>query len=500
MTRLCELVEQVLATNQDMSRRLRNMDGKRTRSRGSDREDDASTTSGETVTLPPPGLPRDGLSDVYRSQFGCSFEEDLFASRVYRRPLFSDSSLSLATSAARTTASSILSALSLTDVSNISILAVPVYADEISNQGRYTFGDSYWEPSNMPEGLSQQTRVQLQGNALKANRWERFAYAVSRGRLDKNFNSGASEGPGGNLSKNISPEPIQEPVRTMLGVSLSEVIKYSNKAIYYHDADSGCFVYGYIPVYLAKIGKFLTEKGMLCRPSPGHEFLPVIEPFPDDILIGLSVENLFCISGSPLRLQNLQDSFNRSPRFGADLDWSGYTVHDAASILLRFLNRLPEPVIPLEKYEAFQNPLKQDFLDWKRTTNPPEGLAWPPKETSITREYRRQIYSLPGASRNVLSYLLDVFAIIDFHSETNEMTSWRLAKLFQPMVLSPGEHSIEESISLELSQYVLNFLIKTIGQDGHQSLNRTGLKTFISCGEHLNGLPRETMGAVCHGF
>ena len=198
MTRLCDLVEQVLATNQDMSRRLRSMDdkpSKRSHSPGLDRVDDASTTSDETVTLPLPGLPRDGLSDVHRSQFGFSFEEDLFASRVYRGPLCNDSNLSLVTSAARTTASSILSALSLTDVSNISILAVPVCAEEISNQDRYIFGDLCWEPSNMPEGLSQQTRLQSQENALMAKRWEKFAYAVSRWRLDKASSLGASQEP-----------------------------------------------------------------------------------------------------------------------------------------------------------------------------------------------------------------------------------------------------------------------------------------------------------------
>ena len=240
MTRLCDLVEQVLATNQDMSRRLRRMDdkpGKRSHSPGSDREDDASTTSSELFTLPPPGLPRDGLLDVHRSQFGFSFEEDLFASRVYRRPLCHNSTPSLVTSAARTTASSILSALSLTDVSNISILAVPVCADEISNRDRYIFGDIYWEPANMLEGLSQQARVQSQQNALKANRWEEFAYAVSRCRLDKAFNSEASQELGRNLSKNINPGPVQEPVQTVLGVSMSEVIKYSNVAIYFQKPD-----------------------------------------------------------------------------------------------------------------------------------------------------------------------------------------------------------------------------------------------------------------------
>ena len=50
----------------------------------------------------------------------------------------------------RTTASAVSSALSLTGVSNLSVLALPIYADEISNQGRYT---------NMPPDLLQQTAV-----------------------------------------------------------------------------------------------------------------------------------------------------------------------------------------------------------------------------------------------------------------------------------------------------------------------------------------------------
>ena len=462
MTRLCDLVEQVLATNQDMSRRLRNMDdkpAKRSHSPGSDREDDASTTSGKTVTLPPPGLPRDGLPEnSYRSEFGFSFEEDLFASRVYRRPLFSDSGLSLVTSAARTTASSILSALSLTDVSNISILAVPVYADEISNQDRYTFGDLYWQPSNIPEGLSQQTRVQSQENALKANRWEGFAYAVSRWRLDKASKLGAPQEPGRGLSKNFNSEPAQKPLQSVLGASLSEAIRIARSHMIKHEG-SESFPPGFVPLYIIQIGTFLIENGMLCRPSLVHEFSPLIELVPNYILIGQKVENLFCISGSPLRLQNLQDSFNKPPDYGRYLDWSGYTVHDAASILLRFLNRLPEPVIPLKRYEAFQNPLKQSFLDLKRNREPP-----PLSKTSIIREYKRQINILPGASRQVLVYLLAMFAFIAVHSESNKMTSSRIAQVFQPVILSPvkaGEYFIEDTFS-ELSQQVLTFLLESV--------------------------------------
>ena len=65
----------------------------------------------------------------------------------------------------------------------------------------------------------------------------------------------------------------------------------------------------------------------------------------------------------------------------------------------------------------------------------------------------------------VLLYLLDVFAGVAFHSESNNMTSWRLAALFQPMILSPvkaGEYVIEEDKYSVLSQGVLTLLIESI--------------------------------------
>ena len=195
---------------------------------------------------------------------------------------------------------------------------------------------------------------------------------------------------------------------------------------------------------------------MLCRPTTTYNYLLVIEPIFDDILTEETVENIFCISGSPLRVQNLQESFTRPPRYGWGMDWSGYTVHDAVSTMLRFLNRLPEPVIPLGRYEAFLNPLKKSFLDWEWTT---ESLA---RLESILHEYERQIDLLPEVSRDLLLYLLDFFAVIASLSESDKMTSSRIAKAFQPVILSlvkAGEYSIEKDTFSELNQHVLAFLI-----------------------------------------
>src|ERR1700722_16581874 len=113
MDRICRLVEQVLASNRDMSNRLRAIDeGSTGQNAGTPprymRDGEDSITSDRSTG----GLERPHGSTIQRNALGFAFEEELLNSRVYKRPLFSESGGSLVTSAARTTATSILSALS----------------------------------------------------------------------------------------------------------------------------------------------------------------------------------------------------------------------------------------------------------------------------------------------------------------------------------------------------------------------------------------------------
>ena len=81
----------------------------------------------------------------------------------------------------------------------------------------------------------------------------------------------------------------------------------------------------------------------------------------------------------------------------------------------------------------------------------------------MDREYERQVTLLLELSRYLLWYLLEFFAVIASHSRRNKMTSSRIAKVLQPVILSPvkaGEYLIEEDIFSELSQDVLIFLIE----------------------------------------
>ena len=170
------------------------------------------------------------------------------------------------------------------------------------------------------------------------------------------------------------------------------------------------------------------------------------------VYLGTEVKDLFTVSGSPLRLQKLEAAFNEPPRYGKGMDWSGYTVHDAASILLRFLLRLPEPIIPLAMYEAFQGPVRAD------EQYPFDSIF----DNQAIRKYKEQFALLPPFSRHLLLYLLDLLAVFASKSESNNLTVERLATIFQPAILSPvraGEEFVEEKAYRQLSRDILIYLI-----------------------------------------
>ncbi|KAG7664403.1 SAC7 [[Candida] subhashii] len=125
--------------------------------------------------------------------------------------------------------------------------------------------------------------------------------------------------------------------------------------------------YGQIPIVVAKCGIFLKKNG-------------------------LTVEGLFRVGGSSKRLKELQTIFNTPPSFGKNLNWEGYNVHDAASILRRYLNALPEPLIPLDMYETFRNPLRErpriiNYMKYK-AENPSKILE---STSTITTECPNEI-------------------------------------------------------------------------------------------------------------
>uniref|UniRef100_U9SYT7 Rho-GAP domain-containing protein n=1 Tax=Rhizophagus irregularis (strain DAOM 181602 / DAOM 197198 / MUCL 43194) TaxID=747089 RepID=U9SYT7_RHIID len=202
----------------------------------------------------------------------------------------------------------------------------------------------------------------------------------------------------------------------IFGVRLSEGIEYASVPICMAGADGQQYVYGYIPTIVAKCGMYLKEQAT-------------------------TTEGIFRLSGSAKRIKELQTIFDSPPSYGKTLTWVGYSVHDAANILRRYLNHLPDPVIPHQWYEQFRS-----VHDTCTDVN---------KRVQL---YQKLIAKLPKENQHLLLYILDLLAVFSSKSVQNLMSAKNLASIFQPGILSHPDHDMAPE-EYKLSQEVLEFLI-----------------------------------------
>ncbi|KAG2364600.1 Rho GTPase activation protein [Suillus spraguei] len=200
---------------------------------------------------------------------------------------------------------------------------------------------------------------------------------------------------------------------------LKESLRYASVQISTANANGELYVWGYIPVVVAKCGLYLKENAT-------------------------EVEGTFRVNGSNKRMRDLQAAFETPPRYGKSLDWKNehFTTHDVASVFRRYLTQMPEPVIPHDMYHEFREVLG------KKPFNHDEVIA----------TYKRLIQRMPRANQYLLLYVLDLLSVFARKSDKNLMTATNLAVIFRPGLIShpnhemsPGEHA--------LSQRVLEFLI-----------------------------------------
>jgi GTPase-activating protein SAC7 len=141
-------------------------------------------------------------------------------------------------------------------------------------------------------------------------------------------------------------------------------------------------------------------------------------------------------------------------RYGKGLNWTGYTAHDAAGTLLRYLKTLPEPVIPWSEYAAFTAPLR---LTWIPGVFPYE-MSMEDHRVAVVA-YQRCIVAMASLNRQLLLYLLDLLAVFASKADLNQMTPARLVAHFQPGLLAkpPAEMTVEDH---EVAALVMVFLIE----------------------------------------
>lgn len=170
------------------------------------------------------------------------------------------------------------------------------------------------------------------------------------------------------------------------------------------------------------------------------------------------VEGIFRLNGSEKRIKELKQVFDSPDRYGKGLSWDGYTVHDAANVLRRYLNDLPEPVVPLDLYEKFRDPLRGATKTASGDAEGPHFIDDFDVDAAILR-YQQLIKELPSLHRQLLLYILDLLAVFAAKAEENRMNSQNLAAIFQPGMLSHPMHAMAPE-EYRLNQCVLIFLIE----------------------------------------
>lgn len=122
-------------------------------------------------------------------------------------------------------------------------------------------------------------------------------------------------------------------------------------------------------------------------------------------------------------MRDLQEAFDTGPKYGKNIVWDKFMVHDAASVLRRYLNQMPvsainpkredvrltrslqEPIVPLDLYSEFRNVMHKQPLD---------------VEAAI-KTYRLLVKSMPPANQYLLLYVLDLLAVFARKSNVNRM-------------------------------------------------------------------------------
>lgn len=235
----------------------------------------------------------------------------------------------------------------------------------------------------------------------------------------------------------------------IFGAPLRASLRYASVKILLTDNDGESFVYGRIPVVIAKCAVYLKQNAR-------------------------ETEGIFRIPGSVRRIRVLQDLFNTPPEYGRTLQWDGFTVHDAANLLKRYLAMLPDPVVPADRYFSFREPIQQQrfaaLRDYYGAIEANGGSApadLQPCSAEVVQGaltvYEDLIFALPRSSRQLFLYLIDLISIFAAQSEQNRMTNYNLTAIFQPSVLTIPSHEMNPE-EAQLSRTVLQFLAENSTQ------------------------------------
>jgi hypothetical protein len=201
-----------------------------------------TSNRGETV--------QPGPEDFQRNAQGFAFEEELNHSWVYKRSAVrtDDGAFSVISSAGRTASWSMLSGLSLGDnISIIAVQALPIYENDLSNSNLYGFGAS--DLGNNFDNANKRV-PEKQSSLSKLRAPTRVASTL------KSLWTRRTAPPQADAGNADVPLAI-------FGVPLGQSLTYANVAISLYDFEGKRYIYGYLPIVVAKICVYLKAQGKL---------------------------------------------------------------------------------------------------------------------------------------------------------------------------------------------------------------------------------------------
>ncbi|KAG6900790.1 hypothetical protein C0993_000109 [Termitomyces sp. T159_Od127] len=245
------------------------------------------------------------------------------------------------------------------------------------------FRSSEKSPSSNPHFKSMESAAPSAPKpSLKA--WLNNLTFAQRLKKETEWRPGATHVPDFRYNKLICRLDDAVPDGPVIGVPLKESLKHASVQISTADAQGNLYVWGTVPVVVAKCGHYLK-------------------------LNATEVPGTFRVNGSNRRTRDLQTIFEKPPDFGRKLNWASetYTTHDVASVFRRYLTHLPEPVIPHGMYHSFRDALARPNYS----------------ENDVIAKYQRLIKQMPRPNQHLLLYVLDLLSVFAQKSDKNLMTA-----------------------------------------------------------------------------
>ncbi|KAI8628231.1 Rho GTPase activation protein [Xylariaceae sp. FL1651] len=153
---------------------------------------------------------------------------------------------------------------------------------------------------------------------------------------------------------------------------------------------------------------------------------------------GVISPDIFAEPGDIFRVSKLKEIFSTGPTYGEDVDWSNYTVYDAADLIMLFLSQLPRPLISESLAKRWISLSRQATISGSHATRLDQCMDF----------WEEALSGLRGPSRSLFKLLLNLWADISAAEEDNDMTAERLAGV----VLKPLMH-------VSSSQYRTDYML-----------------------------------------